>query len=1065
MTIYECLGIEAFLLNENIPIDLIIENLDNQELKKDARVFFDDILRVSIRASFNRNNHFLQVLEVNLKNADHINEISILIQKAIKYQVFFVFEYDERYLLLRRSFNMTMSTEYVYTEHASFCTDWIYIENLGDDFLALTDTNKIENCYDENFELSFEQTKTKTDNGDYQFFDDIIENANKLNIAISESEVVCLRFLIDWLAFHSAGYRLNIYDILDKIRELEGYQMIDDNLFLDKLCIRYVISELEHSKFRVTLDHTGRNPMFYFTDIEQVSSYVEADAFMLYLLYGKKTDSFYDEDIVPKEIKKYVRYTPQNMIANSPAYYTPRLKYVDEIIRRYSFRGFHLIEDSAIKYTTQRALKQKGYQVFEQLCCLSISELTFLEEYKQIDLILRMDEIGLRFLECSYEQYPSINDYFKVHFWCEKCGEPLQDVGFVGSKYYCGECKRRHERIKSNKDFSIRIANFNYNQNYFDAFISIVIEFYMKTETLFIEDIELIDVNICSSIKKISFDDFESCDENEKRRFCFNWQIEDFVFYEENPIYLEVLLKNCSQGKFHLFIYKLNEYNSFELYDYICDYDYKTYELLEIDAKTKRIISQIANNLNSISSLEICLENIAINEIREFFENTYIKEGPLFFDKTKTKLIMCEKCEYVECIEIPESVKIIGERAFKNVKIIGRILFPNELEEIEEAAFENIKFQFGFELPDSLIQIGNRAFSNIENPFDTIKIPVNLKIIASNSFSPQIILSFPYPYEDDVSQYIRAQLPELECKVVFAKSREPVIIDSGEGYRFSWILNSEYELFINAVGHFLPYRWGEDKETEWRKYARKIKKVIFSSGITYIAGNSFEGCDNIIEVIFPSTLQYVDISTLKKTLWYESLQSEYSVVGDGCLIKVITDERTLEIPDDVKYVSRVTDSAFSRKKLLPNIKHINFSDNVRVILSFAFSDAAIESVLFNDGLLEIGQQAFNSCNKIKFLCLPNSVKIIGFRAFSYSTNLHCVVLPEELETIHHNVFDSCCALEKIIVPFEENEFKKKVKTFLGEDDFPYSKCIYSTTTDNRNIYSESDLITRNVIKR
>lgn len=105
MTLYECLGIDPFLMNETIPADMIIDNIDQAGLRNDARRFFNDITRVSLRASFNRDNHYLQVIEVELNNVMHINEISVLIQKAIRYQVLFVFVYDERYLLMRRSFS------------------------------------------------------------------------------------------------------------------------------------------------------------------------------------------------------------------------------------------------------------------------------------------------------------------------------------------------------------------------------------------------------------------------------------------------------------------------------------------------------------------------------------------------------------------------------------------------------------------------------------------------------------------------------------------------------------------------------------------------------------------------------------------------------------------------------------------------------------------------------------------------------------------------------------------------------------------------------------------------
>ena len=296
MTIYECLGIEKYLIDETIPTDLIIENIDSDDLRCDAHVYFKDIFRVSIRASLNRGNHFMQVIEVELNRADHISEISALIQKAIRYQVLFVFVFEERYLILRRSFNLTISSEHVYTDHTSFSTDWIYKENLEDEFVAMFDTAEIVNCYDEDYVLSFEPKQTPSDNGDHRYFDDVIKNAVSLNNAVIDSDVVSLRFLLDWWQLHISGLRVNIFDVLDKVRQVQAYQMIGDYLFVEKEVVSYAISELEESQYILSLGHTGRTPMYYFRDLEEPSTFIDDDNLTSFILYS---DIYFDNDDEP----------------------------------------------------------------------------------------------------------------------------------------------------------------------------------------------------------------------------------------------------------------------------------------------------------------------------------------------------------------------------------------------------------------------------------------------------------------------------------------------------------------------------------------------------------------------------------------------------------------------------------------------------------------------------------------------------------------------------------------------------------------------------------------------
>jgi len=136
MTVYEYLGIQEYLINEIIPKEDILDSLDDIGKKQEAEDAFRDISHIFLRASLCRFGCYLQVVEIELTDVDCLYEISYFVQRAIKYQVLFVFNYEGRYLLARRSLEITKSTEHVYTENVSFCTNWIYEESLEDEFSA-----------------------------------------------------------------------------------------------------------------------------------------------------------------------------------------------------------------------------------------------------------------------------------------------------------------------------------------------------------------------------------------------------------------------------------------------------------------------------------------------------------------------------------------------------------------------------------------------------------------------------------------------------------------------------------------------------------------------------------------------------------------------------------------------------------------------------------------------------------------------------------------------------------------------------------------------------------------
>ena len=1071
MTIYECLGIEEFLIDETIPTDLIIENIDRSDLRYDASVFFKDITRVSIRASLNRGNHFMQVVEVELNNVDHISEISILIQKAIRYQILFVFVYEDRYLILRRSFNLTMSTEHVYTDHTSFSTDWIYGESLEDDLVALFDTNEVFDCYDEDFELPFEPKKTDNDNGDHHYFDDVIGNAIKLNNSVIESDVVSLRFLLDWWNLHIVGSRVNIYDVLDRVREVQAYQMIGNHLFVEKSCIRYAISGLEHSVYTVSLDHTGKNPMFYFRNSTELATYADADKLMLHILYGSENDEFESSSAaeeLPALVKRYIGYAQSGGIIPNTTQSTPRLGFIDEIIRRHRLRGYHLIEDQPLKYSLIRRLRVEGYQTLEQFRSKSIDEIDFLSPAMQVELLLYLDKIGIRFGGCSRAKYPDILDYIKATYNCSLCGKPLDNAHITENKCLCIACQIRLEHLAEKKAFCVACESYEWNDN--DLTTTLSVRFALNENKIFdlSERLKLKDAYVIlndstlyrrdsAKISVINTSD-EDAFSPKVAKLHITWSSDEYDFNSNNLEYIHLVLEDKNSEIFYLFIFKFED-DSLELYDYVGSIDYATYKAEMAKQELDVLISIIEDNLDERISVETCVKNIVLPKIKVLFEKYYIKENEFYYNQNKTTLIMCDDSEYIASVDIPDGVKVIGPSAFRGVNEIGCITLPDGLTEISSYAFWGVAFANNVILPDSITKIGRRAFYRATTPTDSINIPTNLESVDRFAF-PTYWSLYCSEIGESLSLGVKTILSTTRNEVLFGNEQKPVTIESGSSWDFSWELNSANELLITASGEFSPHRWDSDKDTEWRKYARRIKKLIFSTGITSVAGSAFAGCDNITEVVFPETLLYLDVFTLKHTAWYNNLESPISVVGDSCLVKVVTDDYILNVPDNIKYVSRITDSSFSEHKRCPNVRHIVLGTSVQQLLPFAFDGSEIETVSFNDRLQEIGQQSLASCGNLRFLCLPNSVRNIGYGAFSHSRRLECVVLSEKLESIDSNAFDGCYWLEKIIVPFDKDEFSKKVRKLFGRDSFPYDKCVFSTTVDDRKITKQYEMVTR-----
>ena len=613
MTIYECLGIEKYLIDETIPTDLIIENIDSDDLRCDARVYFKDIFRVSIRSSLNRGNHFMQVIEVVLNRADHINEISALIQKAIRYQVLFVFVFEERYLILRRSFNLTLSTEHVYTDHASFSTDWIYKENLEDDFASMFDTTEIVNCYDEDYVLSFEPKQTASDNGDHRYFDDVIKNSVNLNNAVVDSDVVSLRFLLDWWQLHISGSRVNIFDVLDKVRQVQAYQMIGDYLFVEKEVVSYAISELEESQYILSLGHTGRTPMYYFRELAEPATYIDADNLMLYLLYG--CDELYDGeygekdniDDWPADVKRYVHISYYDGISSSPAYSTPKLGFIDDIIRRHRLRGYHLLEDQPLRKDSVQILRLKGYQVLEQISQLMFKDLYFLDEAMKIDLIICLEKCRMRLRDCSRQKYPQLNTYLQEKIKCVDCGKDIIANNWSNITGRCLDCQGRKNRINQMKDIIASVSSLKVDSGFF--FTNVWLALGLVSQLPFISEIEIVSSELVT-IDERRFPMIFFNEENDTKIVTLHsYRSKEIIFRLCEKIYarpscIEITFADKETGYKYKYIFKVlvnedsfsNVYYTAKIFDYKEEYKMTECQKCEM---SRMIIEKIAK-LNRI---------------------------------------------------------------------------------------------------------------------------------------------------------------------------------------------------------------------------------------------------------------------------------------------------------------------------------------------------------------------------------------------------------------------------------------------------------------------------------
>ena len=95
----------------------------------------------------------------------------------------------------------------------------------------------------------------------------------------------------------------------------------------------------------------------------------------------------------------------------------------------------------------------------------------------------------------------------------------------------------------------------------------------------------------------------------------------------------------------------------------------------------------------------------------------------------------------------------------------------------------------------------------------------------------------------------------------------------------------------------------------------------------------------------------------------------------------------------------------------------------------------IETIVIDDGVTNIGWDAFAYCNNLTTVSIPNSVTSIGLGAFSGCNNLTSIIIPSSVTYIGSSAFSHCDGLTSVIIPSSV--------TYIGK--YAFGDCV--TLTD------------------
>ena len=234
------------------------------------------------------------------------------------------------------------------------------------------------------------------------------------------------------------------------------------------------------------------------------------------------------------------------------------------------------------------------------------------------------------------------------------------------------------------------------------------------------------------------------------------------------------------------------------------------------------------------------------------------------------------------------------------------------------------------------------------------------------------------------------------------------LIDSGScGKNATWELYKDGTLYIKGTGAMTDYDFDYNTETKvtitnvpwYATHLSSIKKIVIESGITHVGAYSFMDCDAVTEVELPDTLTTIGENAfwLCNELKTIKIPSSVTEIGKrafgGCL-----ELTEVELPEGLKTIGY---AAFGSC----GIKTVTIPGSVKEIPSEAFLLAYTQNVVIEEGVEEIGEEAFYYNDQLKSITIPRSVKKIGSNAFAECTSLKSVTISKNCN-VASNAFPS-----------------------------------------------------------